>query len=171
MQHASAIYEMEAWHDQNMYNTIRNHCESYSAKQLHITISDMDAPLGTIRTQLIQGYGTLRHTIAPLIGSHKIICTRSKYFQKDIPQTLACRSWFTKWNNEQSKLLAKKNFGKLLLIRQSFLPPKFSSIWYYIGCCVNYMSCTTPACFSAFFSIYYGPYSSWKFLIFLCACL
>jgi len=26
-------------------------------------------------------------------------------------------------------------------------------------------SCTTPACFSTF-SIYYGPYSSWKFLIF-----
>jgi len=29
------------------------------------------------------------------------------------------------------------------------------------------MLCTTPACFSTFFSIYHGPYSSWKFQIFL----
>jgi len=28
------------------------------------------------------------------------------------------------------------------------------------------MSCTTPAYFSTFFLLYYGPYSSWKFLIF-----
>jgi len=27
--------------------------------------------------------------------------------------------------------------------------------------------CTAPACFSTFLSIYYRPYSSWKFLIFL----
>jgi len=32
---------------------------------------------------------------------------------------------------------------------------------------IDLMLCTTPACFSTFFSIYYGPYSSRKFL----ACL
>jgi len=32
------------------------------------------------------------------------------------------------------------------------------------------MLSTTPACSSIFFSIYYGSYSSWKFLIFKCTC-
>jgi len=35
-----------------------------SAKWLHITISEMDTPLGGTRTQLMLGCGTLRYTIA-----------------------------------------------------------------------------------------------------------
>jgi len=45
-----------------------------SAKQLHITILEMDTSFGSTQIQSIWGCNTLRHIIAPLIGSHKIIC-------------------------------------------------------------------------------------------------
>jgi len=65
-----ACSEMEARHDQNVCSMSVNP----SAKWLQTTILKMDAPLGGTRTQLIQGCGTLRRTIAPVIESHKIIC-------------------------------------------------------------------------------------------------
>jgi len=63
---------MEAWHAHAIQvETSVNP----SAKRLHTIIPEMVAPLGGTQMQSIRGCGTLRHTIAPLIGSQKITCT------------------------------------------------------------------------------------------------
>jgi len=64
--------------------------------------------------------------------------TRLKRFQKEIPQTLAFIMADCDSRNEtmSNQTFWQKNFGELPLIhqiRQSFLPPKFSSVWYMVS--------------------------------------
>jgi len=70
---------MEAWHARTIQ------VETSVNPRLHTTILEMDAPLGGTRMQSLQGCGTPRRTIAPLIGSHKITYTLQHVCQKEIP--------------------------------------------------------------------------------------
>jgi len=96
--------------------------------------AEMDAPLGGTRMQSIRGCGTLRHTIASLIGSNKIICTLCNTFEmfpeRHPTNTMAdCDSRNGTMSNQN--FIGKKNFSELLLIcqiHQNFLLPKFSPI-------------------------------------------
>jgi len=69
----------------------------------------MDTLFGDTRMQLMQRYGTPRHTIAPLIGSHKIISPVKGMFEM-FPERYSTNTVFTwqiaKWNAKQSKFLS-----------------------------------------------------------------
>jgi len=104
-----------------------------SAKRLHITILEMDTPLGSTQTGSISEMWHTETYNSPFNRTtrnnlHSVPV--KECFQKAIPQTPAFTWQIAKWNNEQSKFLVNKTlayyywFAKFAKVfhHQGFLP-------------------------------------------------